>query len=104
VTVKLVNLTSVSEKIATSVADLVEQWAISNVNPNVDSVIIVTQFSSRVRKPIYQKTAEEFKQGGKKELIDLLSQTVDTAFGPQVQLADDINQPWKSWEHNTGRD
>lgn len=62
-----------SRQIAQSVADIVDHWATNNQNPTIDSVIIITQFSSRIRKPIYEKTAEEFE---KDELINLLTQTI----------------------------
>ena len=95
----------VSKQISSSVADLVEEWAQSNTNEN--SVAIVTQFSARLRHPIYEKTAAEYKTVGqaarKAELQEHLLNIITTPYGDQVALASDLSQDWQSWETEFGQ-
>ena len=84
---------------------MVEEWAQSNSNQN--SVAIVTQFSARIRQPIYEKTAAEYKRTSKDarkaELEEHLLNIITTPYGDQVALASDLSQDWQSWEHEFGQ-
>ena len=60
------------------------------------------QFSSRLRKPIYEKTADEYRRDGKDELIGMLTQKVMTDYGSEIELADDLQQAWEPWEYKSG--
>ena len=84
------------EKVAESVANIVENWATNNQNPTMDSVIIVAQFSSRLHKPIYEKTAAQYQQAGKDDLIGILTNKIQTDYGSELALADDLSQVFET--------